>query len=44
MWYVKTKAMPVRTGETGTISEPFRQYPSNIPAKHEIKELSKHPL
>ena len=28
-------------GETGTISESLRQYLSNIPGKHEIKELQK---
>jgi len=30
-------------GTTGTISKPFRQYLSNIPVKHEIKELRKQP-
>jgi hypothetical protein len=35
----KTKAIPVITGATGTISESFRKYLSNIPGKHEIKEL-----
>jgi hypothetical protein len=39
MWNVKAKAIPVITGANGTISESFRQYPSNIPGKHEIKEL-----
>ena len=26
---------------TETISEPFRKYVSNIPGKHEVKELQK---
>ena len=38
MWNVKTKAIP---GTTGTISESFRKYVSNIPGKHEVKELQK---
>jgi len=29
----------IMIGATGTISESLRQYPSNIPGKHEIKEL-----
>jgi hypothetical protein len=33
--------IPVIIGATGTISKPFRKYPSNIPGKHEIKELQK---
>jgi len=41
MWNVKTKAIPVITGATGTISKPFRKYVSNIPGKHEVKELPK---
>jgi Na+-transporting methylmalonyl-CoA/oxaloacetate decarboxylase gamma subunit len=28
-------------GATGTISESLRQYLSNVPGKHEIKELQK---
>jgi len=28
-------------GATGTISESFRKYVSNIPGKHEVKELQK---
>jgi hypothetical protein len=43
MYNVKTKAIPVTVGETGTISEPFRQYLSNTEGKHEIKELRKEP-
>jgi len=43
MWNVKAKVIPVITGETGTISKSLRQYLSNIPGKHEIKELKKRP-
>jgi len=39
MWNVKTKAIPVIIGATGTVSELFRKYVSNIPGKHEVKEL-----
>jgi hypothetical protein len=38
---VKTKVIPVIIGATGTISKSFRKYLSNIPGKHEIKELQK---
>ena len=38
MWNVKSKVVPV-TGTTGTISKSFEQYMSNIPGKHDIKEL-----
>jgi len=41
MWNVKTKVIPVIIGMTGTISESFRKYVSNIPGKHEVKELQK---
>jgi len=41
MWNVKTKVMPVIIGATGTISKSFRKYVSNIPGKHEVKELQK---
>jgi hypothetical protein len=41
MWNVKTKVMPVIIGATGTISKSFRKYVSNIPGKHEAKELQK---
>jgi hypothetical protein len=41
MWNVKTKVIPVKTGQTGTISKSFRKYPNNIPGKHDIKELQK---
>jgi len=39
MWNVKTKVKPVVIGATGTISKSFRTYVSNIPEKHEVKEL-----
>jgi hypothetical protein len=38
---VKAKVIPVITGTIGTVSELFRKYLSNIPGKHEIKELQK---
>ena len=41
MWNVKTKVIPVIIGATGTISKSFRKYMSNIPGKHEAKELQK---
>jgi len=41
MWNVKTKVIPVIRGATGTISKSFRKYVSNIPEKHEVKELQK---
>jgi hypothetical protein len=40
-WNVKTKVIPVIIGATGTISKPFRKYVSNIPGKHEVKEVQK---
>jgi hypothetical protein len=43
MWNVKTKVIPVIIGATGTISESFRKYVSNIPGKHEVKELQIQP-
>jgi len=39
MWKVKTKVIPVITENNGTNSKSLRQYLSNIPGKHEIKEL-----
>jgi hypothetical protein len=39
MWNVKTKVIPVLVEVTETISKSLRQYLSNIPGKHEIKEL-----
>jgi hypothetical protein len=41
IWNVKTKAIPVKIGATGTISKSFRKYISNIPENHEVKELQK---
>jgi hypothetical protein len=41
MWNVKTKAIPVIIGATGTISKSFRKYVSNIPGNHEVMELQK---
>jgi hypothetical protein len=43
MWNVKTKAIPEITGGNGTVSEPFREYLSNVEGKHEIKGLRKQP-
>jgi hypothetical protein len=40
-WNVKAKVILAIIGATGTISESLRQYLSNIPGKHEIKELQK---
>ena len=39
MWNEKTKVIPVIIGET--ISKPLRKYVSNIPRKHEVKDLQK---
>jgi hypothetical protein len=39
MWKVRAKVIPNITGATGTISKSLRQHLSNIPGKHEIKEL-----
>ena len=41
MWNVKAKVILEIIGATGTISRSLRQYLSNIPGKHEIKELKK---
>jgi hypothetical protein len=41
MWNVKTNAVPVITGVTGTISKSFRKHMGNIPGNHEVKELQK---
>jgi len=41
MWNIKTKVISVIIGATGTISKSFRKYVSNIPRKHEMKELQK---
>jgi hypothetical protein len=39
---MKAKVMSVITGAIGTISESSRQYLSNTPGKHGIKELQKN--
>ena len=39
MWNAKTKVIPVIIGSTGTISNSFRKYVSNIPGNREVKEL-----
>jgi len=41
MLNVKPKVMPVIIAATGTISKSCRKYVSNIPGKHEVKELQK---
>ena len=41
MWNVKTKVIPVIIGATGTIPNSLRKRVSNIPRKHEVKELQK---
>ena len=38
---IKAKVMPVITGATGAISKSLRPYLSNIPGRHEIRELQK---
>jgi len=37
----ETKVITVITGANETISKSLKQYMSNIPGKHEIKELQK---
>jgi len=41
MWNVKTKEIPVIIGANWTITKTFKKYVSNIPGKHEVKELQK---
>jgi hypothetical protein len=41
MWNVRAKVIPVITEATETISKSLRQFLSNIPGKHEIKEIQK---
>jgi len=41
MWNVKTRVIPVIIGATGTISNSFRKYVSDIPGNHDVKELQK---
>jgi hypothetical protein len=38
------EVIPVITRATGTISNSLRQYLSNIPGKHKIKEIEKKSL
>ena len=38
---VKAVMIPVITGVSGTMSRSFRKYLSNLPGKHEIKEVQK---
>ena len=37
----ETKVIPIIIGTTRTVSKSFRKYVSNIPGKHEVKELQK---
>jgi hypothetical protein len=39
MWNVQAKVIPVIIGATGTITESFRKYLSNVPGKHELRGL-----
>jgi hypothetical protein len=41
MWNVTTEAVPLITGATGTISESFRLYLSNVQGEQDFKELQK---
>jgi hypothetical protein len=41
IWNIKTNEIRIIIGTTATISKSFRKYLSNIPEKHEIKELQK---
>jgi hypothetical protein len=41
MWHVRTRVIPIIIGAIWTISESLTKYLSNIPGKHEIKELQK---
>jgi hypothetical protein len=41
VWNVKTKAIPVLAGATGTISNLVRKCLSNTTGKHEVKEYRK---
>jgi len=44
MWNVKTEVIPVMIGATGTVSESFRKYVSNIPGKHgKLRNYRKQP-
>ena len=39
----KNGVLPAIIGTTGTVSKSYRQYLSDVPEKHEIKELQKQP-
>jgi hypothetical protein len=41
MWNVKAKVIPVIIGATGTICKSSRKYVSDIPGKHDVKEIQK---
>jgi hypothetical protein len=41
MWIVKTRAIPVIIGATGTISKSFRKYVISIPGNLGVQELQK---
>jgi len=41
MWNVKTRVVPVVIGATATISKSLRKHVSNIPGRHDVKELQK---
>ena len=41
MWNVKTTAIPVIIGATGTISKLFRKFGGNRPGSHAVLELQK---
>ena len=43
MWNVKTKAIPVIIGATGTISKSFRKYVSNIQETMKSRNYRKQP-
>ena len=43
MWNVKTKAIPVIIGATGTVSKSFRKYVSNIPGNMKPRNYRKQP-
>jgi hypothetical protein len=41
MCAVKTTAIPVIIGATGTISKSFRKYVNTIPGNYDVRELQK---
>ena len=41
LWNVKTEVIQLIIGVTGSVSESFTKYLSNIPGKQDIKELQK---